>query len=305
MLRVRNLVLASLFAVLTATSGFAQNVINLPGTTWNGKEDLGNFGKLTFKFHPTQNSVTMIDAKETSEGAYEVDADRIALSFYNGTVVYTGKLNGRTLSGQAVNGKAKWNWSVTMANAPVVAKNQPKPAPKVQPAPVPETEGNDSDAVETSPQPQPAPQPKNNTQNGPANKITPENLGEFLKKIGQDAKVVTPEVGAPYCVLKLKDKDGWSFVVEVVIQSNGMFLNCPLDPLPAKMDPARLVRLLEASNVTAPCFFAYRSPDNRICMKLEIIGVPTQTSFQRDLQTVCNAIRNSHDLWNTKGWSQE
>jgi TPR repeat protein len=77
---------------------------------WEGSETLAGFGKLSFTMLPKGKAV-MDDARESTEGSWRQEGDQFTLTF-GGRVVYTGTLQGGTLSGTASNGKAKWNWTV-------------------------------------------------------------------------------------------------------------------------------------------------------------------------------------------------
>jgi hypothetical protein len=85
---------------------------SLANTTWTGRETLPGYGELTFKFKP-QGAVTMIDAKETRSGRFTLDGQDVKLTFFDGEVVYTGKLDGQTMSGVARNAGKAWTWEVT------------------------------------------------------------------------------------------------------------------------------------------------------------------------------------------------
>jgi len=78
---------------------------------WVGSENLSGFGKLSFTMNPGGKAV-MVDAKERSEGTWQQKGKQFTLRFYGGRVVYTGTLNGSTLSGTANNGKSNWTWTV-------------------------------------------------------------------------------------------------------------------------------------------------------------------------------------------------
>src|SRR5262249_14703117 len=51
--------------------------------------------------------VVMIDAQETSKGDYSFDGTRIEMRFYNGSVIYTGKVTGQAMAGTAGKGGEK------------------------------------------------------------------------------------------------------------------------------------------------------------------------------------------------------
>lgn len=82
-----------------------------------GNENLAGFGKLSFDLYSNGVAV-MIDAQATTEGLWRQDGNQFTLSFVNGAVVYTGTLNGTTLSGTATSPAARqqgvrsWNWNV-------------------------------------------------------------------------------------------------------------------------------------------------------------------------------------------------
>jgi len=87
-------------------------------TQWEGKETLSGFGALTFKTYPSGLAV-MVDAKSTTDGVWRKDKNQITLTFANGTIVYTGTLEGNALSGTATapgsreQAARSWTWSVT------------------------------------------------------------------------------------------------------------------------------------------------------------------------------------------------
>jgi len=240
---------------LIGSQAFAQ-VPNLANTKWGGNENLAGFGKLEFQFH-NGGKATMIDAKETSYGQWQLNQNKITISFYNGQAQYIGIINGNQMNGTATNGKTNWDWSVANMN----------PAPIQAPAPAPNAGPN-------------------------ANfKLTAKTLPEFLQKAGYNPKVETPEIGSPYCVLHVSDKD-WNFVVEASVDAKGtMWLLMRLDQS-ADLKASKLTQLLEANNTVAPCFFVYRAEDTRICLKLECIG-----SVQDNMATLMRMTRESHSLW--------
>ena len=81
----------------------------------------------------------------------------------------------------------------------------------------------------------------------------------------------------------------------------------PLRQLPAaELLPAdKLLRLLEANSSMAPAFFCYRVGDNRLCLKLEVLGGrPSEKDFRADLKTILDAARQSQDLWSGDSWEK-
>ena len=80
-------------------------------------ETLPGYGKLSFALYSNGRAV-MTDANSTAEGLWRQQGDQYTLSFENGAVVYTGALNGATLSGSATSPSARqeglktWTWSV-------------------------------------------------------------------------------------------------------------------------------------------------------------------------------------------------
>ena len=224
---------------------------------------------------------TMIDAKETSHGTWRLDEqNKVVLSFYNGQTEYVGTINGKEMKGTATNGKTTWDWQVV--NASPVLAIAPSPAPAPAPAPAPNSG------------------PNSGTNSGPnsgpnvAAKLTPKTLPDLLKKHGFNFKVESPEIGAPYCVLHINDKDnGWNFIVEASVDARGtMWLLMRLDQA-TDLKAAKLTQLLEANNVLAPCFFIYRAEDSRICLKLECLT----TDVSGDLMRLMRVTRESQSIW--------
>jgi hypothetical protein len=97
--------------------------------TLAGQEDLASYGALTFQLEPGGRAL-MFDHDGTEVGTWSANGPQYQLTFYNGTVVYTGTRQGNTLSGTAANGRTTWNWSVQP-----VTNGQAQPAPG---APAPE-----------------------------------------------------------------------------------------------------------------------------------------------------------------------
>lgn len=84
---------------------------NLIGT-WEGNEDLGGYGVLTFELQ-TNGVAVMIDKDGRTPGTWSVQGTEVVLMFYNNTVVYRGTLSGSTIAGTTTNGRVTWNFSVT------------------------------------------------------------------------------------------------------------------------------------------------------------------------------------------------
>src|SRR5439155_23554129 len=86
--------------------------LRLAGTTWSGRENLQGFGDLSFRF-AANNQVTMIDTAGSTPGTYTVSGNQVTLSFNNGQTIYSGVVQGNTLSGTARGGRGNaWQWSV-------------------------------------------------------------------------------------------------------------------------------------------------------------------------------------------------
>ena len=81
-------------------------------TLWSGSEELDGYGDLKFDFS-SDGDVVMIDKDGKNAGTCSIEKNRITMSFYNNTVVYTGTINGRQITGTATNGTTTWNFSVT------------------------------------------------------------------------------------------------------------------------------------------------------------------------------------------------
>ena len=82
-----------------------------------GTETLPGYGKLSFAMY-SDGRVVMVDAKSTTEGIWRQQGAQYTLSFSNGSVIYTGMLNGTTMSGNATSPSARqesvqsWTWTV-------------------------------------------------------------------------------------------------------------------------------------------------------------------------------------------------
>jgi hypothetical protein len=88
-------------------------VQNLVGTIWIGSENLGNYGRLEFRFQ-ANGQVMMIDSDGSSMGTYTVQNNIVMLTFHQGKVSYAGNINGSTMSGKAGNtAGGAWTFSVS------------------------------------------------------------------------------------------------------------------------------------------------------------------------------------------------
>jgi hypothetical protein len=82
-----------------------------------GSETLPGYGKLSFAMYSNGRAI-MTDAQSTAEGIWRQQGNQFTLSFANGSVIYTGVLNGATISGTATSPGARqeatktWNWTV-------------------------------------------------------------------------------------------------------------------------------------------------------------------------------------------------
>lgn len=86
---------------------------------WVGTETLAGFGKLSFSLYSDGRAV-MVDARDTVEGTWTRKGQNMTLTFFNGSVVYQGTVNGASLAGTAsgpasrMNTRTTWAWSTQM-----------------------------------------------------------------------------------------------------------------------------------------------------------------------------------------------
>jgi hypothetical protein len=80
--------------------------------SWSGGETLQTYGALQFHLG-AGGQATMNDKDGSIPGSWSQSGNSVVLRFYEGHVVYTGTLNGRTLSGTARNGRTSWTFSVS------------------------------------------------------------------------------------------------------------------------------------------------------------------------------------------------
>jgi hypothetical protein len=280
-----------------------QGQVQLPGTEWAGSEKLNGYGVLRFQFL-TGGKAFMIDKDGKSPGRYVQNGLKVSLSFYDDKVLYVGTISGQTLSGSAQNGKSSWTFEVTLQGSPAAA-------PTAKPAPAPANAGTGPTKTPVAPigggnvttgPVSPGPVTTGPAATGPATgaRLTPEELPAFLRKLGYQVKPVTPASGPAYCVLTTKNDSGWTFIIEVRVVNNTVWMVAPLSELPAsdKASTPPLLKLLAANDATAPCFFVYRPADNRICLKLEVLGGNNDNGFRAHVTLLCNTIQQSFPLWN-------
>jgi hypothetical protein len=83
----------------------------LIGAAWIGSETLQGYGQLEFRFEPNQVAV-MKDRDGNSYGRWTKTNNQVRLTFYDGTVVYDGRITDKTISGTARNAKGSWTFNV-------------------------------------------------------------------------------------------------------------------------------------------------------------------------------------------------
>ena len=89
-------------------------VQGLTNTTWIGNENLGNYGRLEFRFL-ADGKVMMIDTAGQTMGTYTQNGQALTLTFSTQNVyaVYQGAINGNTFAGTGRNQNGTtWNFSV-------------------------------------------------------------------------------------------------------------------------------------------------------------------------------------------------
>jgi S1-C subfamily serine protease len=95
----------------------ANQTSNLTGSTWSGNETLAGYGKLTFQFI-TNRDVIMLDNDGSTRGSFIHTGNTVKVVF-GGGIVYTGNVNGNSMSGSATNGQNNWTWNLNKtAGAP-------------------------------------------------------------------------------------------------------------------------------------------------------------------------------------------
>jgi hypothetical protein len=283
--RIRfGLALVALVLAAGMTQAQDEPAKTLAGTTWTGSENLQGFAKLTFQF-PGGNKVIMIDAQGKTEGVFKLTDDQVVLTFAGGEVAYVGKIEGNVLEGTATSKNIKnnksWSWQVTLAEQP----QQPNNPAAQKPA-------------GSGPGPKTPP---------PAGPPSAEKLAERLKKLGLDVKIITPDIGPAYCIVIFKDKDDWTYHIETKFHEESLWLTATLDQLPGGrvVDTEKLMRLLEANDRMAPCFFFFRAADRRLCMKLEVMKLGNDQALAGNFNCLLRNVRMNYDLWNTANWAKE
>jgi S1-C subfamily serine protease len=102
---------------------------DLVGSSWSGSETLAGYGRLRFDFQ-AGGRATMVDAKETVAGTFTVNGQSVTVTFYGGSVVYSGRINGNQMAGTANNGRNTWTWNLTRG---VAVAGGPFPNPNPNP----------------------------------------------------------------------------------------------------------------------------------------------------------------------------
>jgi S1-C subfamily serine protease len=95
-------------------------------TEWTGKvKTPDGTGEVKFTFLPAADKdarVLMEDSKEIATGQYQVQGNDVTMSFFSGEVVYTGKIDAKSISGKAKDRDAEWDWSAKQTQAAVPGK---------------------------------------------------------------------------------------------------------------------------------------------------------------------------------------
>jgi hypothetical protein len=90
------------------------NVAGLAGTAWTGSENLGSYGKLTFRF-AAGGRATMIDARSTVAGTFTINGNQVHITL-PGIASYRGTINGTTFAGHGSDNTRTWSFSVRQRN---------------------------------------------------------------------------------------------------------------------------------------------------------------------------------------------
>ena len=117
------------------------NYGNLNQTGWSGNEMLAGYGPLHFSFMGSDR-VVMIDADRVPRpGTYSIAHGQVTMRFFEGRVVYMGRIDGSlqtgaTIRGMASNGGEQWQFAVTLQQGPVsppIPRGPLSPVPPTQP----------------------------------------------------------------------------------------------------------------------------------------------------------------------------
>jgi hypothetical protein len=100
-----------------ANKGAGKPQANLLGSVWAGKEGLDGYGVLKVEFGGN-GKATMTDAKETTTGKWRQEEDNVTITFYEGSVIYSGRMvfGGYRISGVAKKGNTDWTWDVKLVS---------------------------------------------------------------------------------------------------------------------------------------------------------------------------------------------
>jgi predicted RNA-binding protein YlxR (DUF448 family) len=282
---------ACLLTLASSHLAFAQgNVISLPGTEWAGSENLKGFGNLRFKFM-TGGEAIMVDAQHALKGSYSQNGAQVAIRFGK-SCVYSGTIQGQTMSGTAQEGKFTWSWNVQLQQGGVQPAAGPAssviPMPPANPPAVANPPAASGSSAFTQTPAAPAAGPINN-----------QSLPDYLRRLGYQVEIVPLNNGGSLTQIVVR-KDTWTVVIEVDSQKNGkgVWLKARLGQLPSTASTQALVRLLQANHTIAPTFFTYQAVDQRLYLLLESPNAENANVLRGDINLLVQNVIQTASLWN-------
>ncbi|MBM3995975.1 MAG: hypothetical protein FJ303_17765 [Planctomycetes bacterium] len=106
----------------------------LERSRWVGQEQLEGYGDLEFVFRAS-GVVIMIDTDGANQGTYRQVGTDVVMTFYDGRVVYQGRMQGNTMTGTGRNARGSWSFTVTLNGS---ENPQPPSPPPLPPSPPPQ-----------------------------------------------------------------------------------------------------------------------------------------------------------------------
>ncbi|MBI1830754.1 MAG: hypothetical protein HYR84_04805 [Planctomycetes bacterium] len=127
---------AMLCALLPVAANAQPGGPALERSKWVGSEQLEGYGELEFHYR-AGGVVIMIDTDGANQGTFRQVGSEVTMTFYDGRVVYQGRIQGNTMTGTGRNQRGSWNFTVSVNGSTGPLPPSPLPPAPLPPGPTP------------------------------------------------------------------------------------------------------------------------------------------------------------------------
>jgi hypothetical protein len=137
--------------------------------------------------------------------------------------------------------------------------------------------------------------------------LNAETLAALLTNMGYEITTVPVDGGDPYYDMSLKHGE-WTMPLSISLSGNHKYvwftISLAAIENPASAPVDRVLKVLEATNQTGPCFFVYSSSNNMLYLQFAATNVDITPARMRDfMQMMAGHVVSTYDIWNAPGWT--